>query len=165
MNKRIRSRVLAAGMVSSTVLGLGAFPFLQQSLTAQDKPTAADQLARAGRLYDDKQYGEAKKVLLDIDPAQLPEDQRTKLADLIKNTDVALSKTQGASTTFDQAQADLDAGRLVAANAGFQGVIDDATAPGDLKDKAKIQQALVKKEQADKAPQMKELLAQARVAL
>ena len=161
MNKRIRSRVLAAGMVSSTVLGLGAFPFLQQSLTAQDKPTAADQLARAGRLYDDKQYSEAKKVLLDIDPAQLPEDQRTKLADLIKNTDVALSKAQGASASFDQAQADLDSGKLVAANAGYQGVIDDPTASGDLKDKAKIQQALVKKEQADKAPQMKELLAQA----
>ncbi len=161
MNKRIRSRVLAAGMVSSTVLGLGAFPFLQQSLTAQDKPTAADQLDRAGRLYDDKQYSEAKKVLLDIDPAQLPEDQRTKLADLIKNTDVALSKAQGASAAFDQAQSDLDAQKLVAANAGFQGVIDDPTASPDLKDKAKIQQALVKKEQADKAPQMKELLSQA----
>ncbi|MGN6367331.1 MAG: hypothetical protein ACTHN5_03630 [Phycisphaerae bacterium] len=148
-------------MVSSTVLGLGAFPFLQQALTAQDKPTAADQLERAGRLYDDKQYGEAKKVLLDIDPAQLPEDQRTKLADLIKNTDMALSKAQGASAAFDQAQSDLDAGKLVAAKAGFQGVIDDPTASGDLKDKAKIQQALVKKEQADKAPQMKELLSQA----
>ncbi|HUO08550.1 MAG TPA: hypothetical protein VM008_09650 [Phycisphaerae bacterium] len=161
MNKRIRSRVLAAGMVSSTVLGLGGFPFLQQALLAQDKPTAADQLDRASRLYDDKQYAEAKKVLLDIDPAQLPEDQRTKLADLIKNTDVALSKAQGASATFDQAQADLDAGKLVAANAAFQNVIDDTTASADLKDKAKIQQALVKKVQADKAPQMKELLAQA----
>ena len=74
---------------------------------------------------------------------------------------MALSKSQGASATFDQAQADLDAQRLVAANAGFQGVIDDATAPGDLKDKAKIQQALVKKEQADKAAQMKVLLSQA----
>jgi type II secretory pathway component GspD/PulD (secretin) len=148
-------------MVSSTVLGLGGFPFLQQALLAQDKPTAADQLDRASRLYDDKQYAEAKKVLLDIDPAQLPEDQRTKLADLIKNTDVALSKAQGASATFDQAQTDLDSGKLVAANAGFQNVIDDSTASSDLKDKAKIQQALVKKEQADKAPQMKELLTQA----
>jgi type II secretory pathway component GspD/PulD (secretin) len=161
LNKRIRSRVLAAGVASSALFGLGALPSLQQSLCAQDKPTAAEQLDRGARLFDQKQYAEAKKVLLDIDPAQLPEDQRTKLTDLMKNTDVELAKSQGANGSFDSAQANLDGDKLAAAASGFQGVIDDTTASSDLKDKAKIQLALVKQKQADKAPQMKELLAQA----
>ncbi len=150
-----------AGVASSALFGVGALPSLQQSLCAQDKPTAAEQLDRGARLFDQKQYTEAKKVLLDIDPAQLPEDQRTKLTDLLKNTDVELAKAQGANGTFDGAQANLDGDKLAAAATGFQSVIDDSTASSDLKDKAKIQLALVKQKQADKAPQMKELLAQA----
>ncbi len=161
MNKRIRSRVLAAGVASSAIFGLGAIPFLQSAAFAQDKPSAADQLDRGSRLYDQKQYAEAKKVLLDIDPAQLPEDQRGKLTDLTKNIDTELAKAQGANGGFDAAQANLDGDKLAAAATGFQGVIDDPTASSDLKDKAKIQLALVKQKQADKAPQMKELLTQA----
>ncbi len=161
MNKRIRSRVLAAGVASSAILGLGAFPFLQQAIFAQDKPSAAEQLDRGSRLFDQKQYAEAKKLLLDIDPAQLPEDQRAKLTDLLKNSDVELAKSQGANGAFDAAQANLDGDKLAAAATGFQAVIDDGSASSDLKDKAKIQLTLVKEKQAAKAPQMKELLAQA----
>ena len=160
MNKRIRSRVLAAGVASSALFGLGAL-LPPAKPVHWDKPTAAEQLDRGARLFDQKQYAEAKKVLLDIDPAQLPEDQRTKLTDLMKNTDVELAKSQGANGTFDGAQANLDGDKLAAAASGFQSVIDDTTASSDLKDKAKIQLALVKQKQADKAPQMKELLAQA----
>jgi type II secretory pathway component GspD/PulD (secretin) len=161
LNKRIRSRVLAAGVASSTLLGLGAFPFLQQAISAQDKPTASEQLTRGQRLFDQKQFADAKKVLLDIDPTQLPEDQRATLTELLKNTDTELSKAQGSNGPFDAAQANLDADKLAAAATGFQAVIDDGSASSDLKDKAKIQLALVRQKQADKAPQMKELLAQA----
>ncbi len=161
MNKRIRSRVLVAGVASSTLLGLGAFPFLQQAISAQDKPTASEQLTRGQRLFDQKQYADAKKILLDIDPTQLPEDQRATLTALLKNTDTELSKAQGSNGPFDAAQANLDGDKLAAAAIGFQSVIDDSNAPSDLKDKAKIQLALVRQKQADKAPQMKELLAQA----
>src|SRR5689334_20531647 len=87
LNKRLRSRVLAASMVSSTLLGSGGL-LSNQVLLAQDRPTAAQELDRGARLYDQKQYGEAKRVLVEIDPAQLPEDQRNKLADLIKNADL-----------------------------------------------------------------------------
>ena len=52
-----------------------------QVAMAQDKPSAAESLERGTRLYDQKQYAEAKKILVDVDPAQLPEDQRAKRAE------------------------------------------------------------------------------------
>ncbi|HVS71216.1 MAG TPA: hypothetical protein VHQ47_08175 [Phycisphaerae bacterium] len=159
MKKRIRSRVLAAGMVSSTfVIGTG---LLGSRAFAQDRPSASDELARGSRLYDQKQYAEAKKILLDIDPAQLPEDQRAKLTDLLKNTDMQIAKGASPSASYDDAQAALDAGKYGQAISGFQAVIDSKDAPADVKDKAKIQLALAQKQAADKAPQMKALLNQA----
>jgi general secretion pathway protein D len=128
---------------------------------AQDKPSAAESLERGTRLYDQKQYAEAKKILVDVDPAQLPEDQRAKRAELIKNVDLELAKASGPNGAFDAAQAEMDGDKLAAAATGFQAIIDDANAPADVKDKAKIQLALVKEKQAAKAPQMKELLNQA----
>src|ERR1035437_6004880 len=56
LNKRLRSRVLAASMVSSTLLGAGGL-LAPQFLMAQDKPSAAELLDRGSRLYDQKQYG------------------------------------------------------------------------------------------------------------
>ena len=58
-------------------------------------------------------------------------------------------------------KADMEGDKLAAAASGFQAIVDDANAPADVKDKAKIQLALVKEKQAAKAPQMKELLNQA----
>ncbi len=161
MNKRIRSRVLAASIVSSTLLGSGGLLFPQRSLRAQDRPTATELLDRGSRLYDQKNYTDAKKILTDIDPAQLPEDQRAKLSDLVTKTDVALAQAMGPNGALDAAQANLDADKLAAAATGFQAIIDSPNAPADVKEKAKIQLALVKQKQADKAPAMKELLAQA----
>lgn len=159
MKKRIRSRVLAAGMVSSTfVVGTGLWG---SSAFAQDRPSASEQLDRGSRLYDQKQYSEAKKILLDIDPAQLPEDQRAKLTDLLKNTDIQISKGAAPSASYDDAQAALSDGKYGQAIAGFQAVIDSKDTPADVKDKAKIQLALAQKQAADKAPQMKALLNQA----
>jgi type II secretory pathway component GspD/PulD (secretin) len=146
-------------MVSSTfVVGTGLLSGARAF--GQDRPSAAQLLDRGSRLYEDKQYAEAKKLLLDIDPAQLPEDQRTKLNDLLKNTDIQIAKSS-TSGGFDEAQAALDADHYAAAAQGFQGVLDSPSAPQDVKDKAKIQLALVRQKQAEKVPQMRELLNQA----
>ena len=158
MKKRLRSRVLAAGMVSSTLLGSAGLLCTQSELLAQDKPSAASLLDRGSKLFEQQQYVEAKKVLLEIDPAQLPEDQRNQLTELIKNTDLALSKASNSNATFDAAQAAMDSDKLAQSARLFQTVTEDATASADLKEKAKIQLALVKEKQAAKAPAMRELL-------
>jgi general secretion pathway protein D len=159
LNKRLRSRVLGASLASTSVFGIGGVLSTQVAL-AQDKPSAAETLDRGSKLYDQKQYAEAKKLLVDVDPAQLPEDLRAKRADLIKNADLELAKASP-NGALDAAQADMDGDKLAAAAKGFQAIIDDANAPADAKDKAKLQLALVKEKQAAKAPAMRELLKQA----
>jgi Flp pilus assembly secretin CpaC len=146
-------------MVSSTfVVGTGLLSGARAF--AQDRPSAAQLLDRGSRLYEQKNYAEAKKLLLDIDPAQLPEDQRSKLNELLKNTDMEIAKSS-TSGGFDEAQAALDKDHYAEAAQGFQGVLDNPSAPQDVKDKAKIQLALVRQKQAEKVPQMRELLNQA----
>jgi type II secretory pathway component GspD/PulD (secretin) len=161
LNKRIRSRVLAASIVSTTLFGTGGLLYPQRAARAQDRPTATELLDRGSRLYEQQQFGEAKKILSNIDPAQLPEDQRSKLSQLVQRTDQALAKAAGPNGAFNSAQESLDADKLAAAAKGFQAIVDDASAPADVKEKAEIQLALVKQKQASRAPQMKELLAQA----
>ena len=128
---------------------------------AQDRPSATASLDRGARLVEQRNFPEAKKVLTDIDPAQLPENQRARLADLVRQTDVGLSQAMGPNARLDAAQQDLDADRLAAASAKFQAVADDTSAPADVRENAKIKLALVKQKQVEKIPQMRELLNQA----
>ncbi len=160
MNKRLRSRVLAASIVSTSLVGTGGLLFSRSALAAQDMPSASAELDRGARLYDQKNYADAKKILSDIDPAQLPEDQRARRADLMTKTDMALAQAMGPNGRYDAAQHDMDAGKLASSAAGFQGLIDDASVPADVKDKAKVQLALVKQSQADQVAKMKTLLDQ-----
>jgi general secretion pathway protein D len=147
-------------MVSSTMLGSGGLLITQVAM-AQDKPSAAELLDRGSRLYEQKQYAEAKTILVDIDPAQLPEDLRAKRADLLKNVDMALAKSSGPNAAFDAAEANLEADKYAAAASGFQALIDDPATPAQVKTDSQIKLAVVKDKQTAKAPQMKELLKQA----
>lgn len=153
MKKRLCSRLLTVAVLSSGFFGASAI--------AQDKPSAADLLDRGQRLYTQQQFTEAKKILLEIDPAQLPEDQRGKLTKLLADTDTALSKSDVSSSAFDAAQKNLDDGKLVDAAKGFEAIANDASAAPAVKEKAKIQLTLVKEKQKAAAPQMKALLAEA----
>ena len=88
MKKRLRSRILALALVGSSLCTAGVV------LYAQEKPRQARSFWIAvQKLYEQKQYEEAKKVLLDINPDQLPEDQRAKRDELLKQTDLALAIT------------------------------------------------------------------------
>jgi len=147
-------------MVSTTLLGAGVF-LTPQVLMAQEPPSASELLNRGAKLYDQKNFSEAKRILVDIDPAQLPEDLRAKRAELIRNSDVEIAKASGPNGKLDAAEADLGAGKLASAAAGFQAIIDDPAVPASVKDTAKIQLALVHDRQAAQAPAMKELLKQA----
>jgi type II secretory pathway component GspD/PulD (secretin) len=133
----------------------------QRPAVAQDIPSAVSQLERGSRLYDQKNYSEAKRILSEIDPAQLPEDMRARRADLMTRTDAALAVAATPNGRYDAAQAAYESGRLAAAVTGFQSLVDDASAPADVKDKAKVQLALVKQAQANQTTRMKELLDQA----
>src|SRR6187551_1065635 len=65
LNKRLRSRVLAASIVSTTLVGAGIPLIPLQSAHAQDRPSAEAQLNRGQALYDQKNYSEAKRILTD----------------------------------------------------------------------------------------------------
>ena len=147
--------------MSSTLLGSGGLLYPQQSLRAQDLPPASEMLDRGARLYDQKNYADAKKILMDINPALLSEDQRARRQDLLTKTDQALSAAMGPNQRLDDAQQDMDAGRLANASMKFQAIAADSSTPADVKDKANIQLALVKQKQAEQAPAMKQLLDQA----
>jgi len=67
LNKRLRSRVLAASIVSTTLVGAGIPLIPLQSAHAQDRPSAEAQLNRGQALYDQKNYSEAKRILTDIE--------------------------------------------------------------------------------------------------
>lgn len=158
MNKRLRSRVLAIGVVSSSLFAAGVMLYDTLPARAQEKPTPVEILERGSKLYKEQQYQEAKKVLLEIDPAQLPEAERVKRDDLIKQTDLALAKSAPSTETFDSAKAALDAGQLAQANKLYEAVASSPNATPELKQNARIQLELVKQKQKDKAPSMKALL-------
>ena len=172
MKKRLRSRVLAVGMVGCSALaGAGAVLLLQsqdqlhaQDKTAPDKPTAAEALKRGQALLDQQQYAEAKKVLQDVDPAQLPEEQRGQLAQLKLQVDSAMAASSSSSTAFDNGKAALESGQLAQAAKLFSSVVDSPNAPANLKQNASIQLALVREKQKEKAPAMKALLVDAQKA-
>ncbi|HEY4329477.1 MAG TPA: hypothetical protein VGN88_07060 [Phycisphaerae bacterium] len=160
MNQRFRSRLLAASIMSTTLLGSGGLLYPRRAL-AQDRPPATEQLKRGSDLLDQKNYAEAKRILSDIDPAQLPEDQRARRADLIARADSALMAAMAPNDRIASAQTDADNDRLASAAAKLQSVISDPSAPADAKSKATLQQDIVKQKQAAKAPAMRELLDQA----
>ncbi len=162
MDKRMRSRILALGMVGTTMFSAGAMLYLQdRSAMAQDKPTAADLLDRASKRYQEQQYAEAKKLLQDIDRGQLPENQRGQLDDLIKKTDDALTAAQPTNALFDNAKSAADSGDLAQASKLYKLVTQSPNASADLKQDARVQLALVQEKQKQVAPQMKALLADA----
>jgi type II secretory pathway component GspD/PulD (secretin) len=161
LNKRIRSRVLAASIVSTTLLGTGGLLYPERPVRAQDRPTAVELLDRGGRLYDQKQYGEAKRILTDVDPAQLPENLRARHAELLTRTDQALSQSMGPNAKFDSAEQDRQREQFASAAAKYTEILNDPQAPADVKERARIQLALVQQVQRDRAPQMRELLNQA----
>lgn len=161
MNKRIRSRVLAASIVSTTLLGTGGLLYPERPVRAQDRPSAVEQLNRGARLFEQQQYGEAKRILTDLDPAQLPENQRARHTDLLTRTDMALAQAMGPNARFDSAEQDLAREQFASAAGKYQSIIDDAQAPAEVKERARVQLALVRQSQANRAPQMRELLNQA----
>jgi Flp pilus assembly secretin CpaC len=161
LNQRLRSRLLAASIMSSTLLGAGSMLYPQRSAWAQDRPPATELLDRGARLYDQKNYAEARKILADIDPAQLPEDLRQRRADLLTKTDQALALALAPNDRLASAQTDADADRLASATMKLQSVLNDAAAPADVKAKATMQLDIVKQKQAAKAPAMRQLLDQA----
>ena len=70
LNKRLRSRVLALGMVGTTLLGAGSILYVQdRAAQAQDKPAAAESAIGRGEsaLSADQQYAQARKLLEDIE--------------------------------------------------------------------------------------------------
>jgi len=152
--------VLAASIFSSAVFGAGV-PWMESPVRAQDKATPEEMLQRGQNLFDQKNYAEAKRILNDIDPAQLREDLRAKRATLLTQTDVALAQSMGPNGRFDSAQQDMDAGKLASAASKFQALADDATTPTDVRQKSATQLALVKQQQAARADDMKKLLDQA----
>jgi general secretion pathway protein D len=161
LNKRIRSRVLAASIVSTTLLGTGGLLYPERPVRAQDRPTAVELLDRGARLFDQRQYGEAKRLLTDIDPAQLPENLRARHTDLLTRTDQALAQSMGPNARFDAAEQDRQREQFASAAAKYNEILNDAQAPADVKERARIQLALVQQVQRDRAPQMRELLNQA----
>jgi hypothetical protein len=161
LNQRLRSRLLAASIMSTTLMGFGGFLFPERAARAQDRPPAAEQLNRGAALFDQKNYSEAKRILTDVDPAQLPEDQRARRADLLARADAALLQAMAPNERAASAKADADAGRLAAAAAKYQSVMDDSASAPAVKQDAAVQLALVKQKQADKVPAMKQLLDQA----
>jgi Flp pilus assembly secretin CpaC len=144
LNQRLRSRLLAASIMSTTLLGFGGFVYPQRSALAQDRQPAAAQLDRGAALYDQKNFADARRILADIDPAQLPEELRARRADLLARTDAELQKVLASNQRAAEAKADYDAGRFAAAAAKYQAVIDDSATPADVKQAAQIQLALVK---------------------
>jgi len=153
--------LLAASIMSTTLMGFGGFLFSERAAMAQDRPPAAEQLTRGAALFDQKNYGEAKRILTDIDPAQLPEEQRARRADLLARADAALLQALAPNERSASAKADADAGRLASAAAKYQSVINDSASAEAVKQDAQVQLALVKQKQADQVPAMKQLLDQA----
>lgn len=162
MKKRLRSRVLAVGMVGTTLLGAGSMLVYVQDrpVHAQDKPAATELLNRGERLFQEQQFPEAKAVLGDIAASDLPEDQRARLAKLTVEVDAALAKSVKTSDAFDNAKAAMEAGQLAHAAKLFSAVAASPDAPAQVKKNATLQLALVREKQKEKAPAMRALLAE-----
>lgn len=157
MKKRLGSRVVAVGLFTSTVLAASTAIYAP-SVQAQDKPAAGQLLERGNKLYREQQFHEAKTVLLDIDPTQLTDTQRTEREELLKQTDLALAKAAPSNETFDSAKAALDTGKLSQARHLYEAVAKSPNATPELKQNARIQLELVKEKQKEQAPAMKALL-------
>src|SRR4051794_23279417 len=99
---------------------------MESPARAQNTATPQEMLQRGQNLYDQKNFAEAKRILNDIDPAQLSEDLRAKRAALMTQTDQALAQSMGPNGRFDSAQQDMDAGKLASASTKFQALADDA---------------------------------------
>jgi hypothetical protein len=146
--------------MSSTLLGAGSILYPQRSAWAQDRPPATELLDRGARLYDQKNYAEARKILADIDLAQLPEDLRQRRTDLLAKTDQALAMAMAPNERLTSAQQDTENNRLASAALKLQAVLGDSKAPADIKNKATMQLDVVKQKQITQAPKMRQLLDQ-----
>jgi len=150
-----------ASIMSTSLLGaLGPLVPMAQ-VRAQDVPSAAAELDRGQRLFDQKNYAEAKKVLTAIDPGQLPEDQRARLVNLTTKTDVALAQAMGPAGALDAAAQDEEHDRLAAAVSKLQAIIADPATPADVKASATAKLASVQLKQTQMAKQMHDYLTQA----
>jgi len=136
--------LLAASIMSTTLLGFGGFLSSERMAMAQDPPPATELLSRGATLLEQKNYAEAKRILADIDPSQLPDEQRARRADLLAKADAALLQALAPNERSAAAKADVDAGQLAAAATKYQSVLDDPAAAPEVKQNAQVQLALVK---------------------
>ena len=120
MNQRLRSRLLAASIMSTTLMGFGGFLSSERMALAQDRPPASAELSRGAALFDQKNYAEAKRILADIDPAQLPEDLRQRRKDLLEKAQLALTMALAPNERLAAAQKDADGDQLASAATKLQ---------------------------------------------
>jgi hypothetical protein len=125
---------------------------------AQDKPAAAVSLAAAQKNFELKHYSEADAALKDIDPAQLPEDQRASYNDLKTKVAAALAAAPAGNSALEQAKAAIEAKKYAKAIELLNGISTSASASDELKAQALQQATVAKAEQQRLAPKMIELL-------
>ena len=63
-----------------------------------------------------------RPILRAVDPAQLKEEDRPKLADLLKQADQAIATSDKSGAAMDHAKAAMDAGNLAEAARGYESV-------------------------------------------
>ena len=102
--------------------------------------SAAEQLARAIKLYDAGDYTAAQQALRDIKPEKLTDEaQQVQLQRYVAMVRLAISREAEAKDDFESASAAVQAKDLELAMHLFDRVVKNEFAPADLRSKAKSQ--------------------------